>query len=262
VLSGAWVQKPPLTLDDFFSSIEIRSLQISPDGHEVVVETVRRDFPNNRYRSDLWLYRDSGAGSLVQLTRSGHDSGPQWSPDGLSVAFISDRESTAADSTDTGHGATETAKNAVARVYVVSSQGGESFPINSNDLEIHAFAWSANSHWIYFAARDELTNEQNDAYRGEWKDVIQYRESERGDTVFGVEVASAESRNITKLSRMTRSTKPSKISTVPYRIDQMAASPDGNFLALATSSRSGRLESIVQRWSACEYCKRVKFCVT
>lgn len=243
VLSGAWGQKPPLTLDDFFSSVEIRSLQISPDGHEVVIETVRRDFPNNRYRSDLWLYRDSGAGSLVQLTRSGHDSGPQWSPDGLSVAFISDRESTPADSTDTEHGATQTAKNAVARVYVVSSQGGESFPVSSDDLEIHAFAWSANSHWIYFAARDELTNEQNAAYLDEWKDVIQYRESERRDTVFGVEVASKASRNIAKSNRMTRSPKPSKIATVPYRIDQIAASPDGNFLALTTSSRSGRLES-------------------
>jgi dipeptidyl aminopeptidase/acylaminoacyl peptidase len=243
VLSGAWGQKPPLTLDDFFSSVEIRSLQISPDGHEVVIETVRRDFPNNRYRSDLWLYRDSGAGSLVQLTRSGHDSGPQWSPDGLSVAFFSDRESTAADSTDTEHAATQTAKNAVAQVYVVSSQGGEAFPISSNDLEIRAFAWSANSHSIYFAARDELTNEQNAVYQDEWKDVVQYRESERGDTVFGVEVASAEAGNIAKSNRMTRSPKPSKIATVPYRIDQMAASPDGNFLALTTSSRSGRLES-------------------
>ena len=44
MLSGAWGQKPPLTLDDFFSSVEIRSLQISPDGHEVVIETVRRVF--------------------------------------------------------------------------------------------------------------------------------------------------------------------------------------------------------------------------
>ena len=126
---------------------------------------------------------------------------------------------------------------------MVSSQGGESFPVSSDDLEIHAFAWSANSHWIYFAARDELTNEQNAAYLDEWKDVIQYRESERRDTVFGVEVASKASRNIAKSNRMTRSPKPSKIATVPYRIDQIAASPDGNFLALTTSSRSGRLNS-------------------
>jgi hypothetical protein len=42
--------------------------------------------------------------------------------------------------------------------------------------------------------------------------VIQYRESERGDTVFSVEVASKASRNIAKSNRMTRSPKPSKIA--------------------------------------------------
>jgi dipeptidyl aminopeptidase/acylaminoacyl peptidase len=86
-LSSAHGQKRPLTLDDFFNSVEIRSIQISPDGHEVVIETVRRDWASNRYRSDLWLYRDTGGGSLVQITQSGHDSAPQWSPDGHSEAI-------------------------------------------------------------------------------------------------------------------------------------------------------------------------------
>jgi hypothetical protein len=38
-------QKPPLTLDDFFNSVEIRSLQISPDGHEVLVSKSFKNFP-------------------------------------------------------------------------------------------------------------------------------------------------------------------------------------------------------------------------
>jgi dipeptidyl aminopeptidase/acylaminoacyl peptidase len=243
VLPPAYGQKPPLTLDDFFNSVEIRSLQISPDGHEVVIETVRRDFQNNRYRGDLWLYRDSGGGSLVQLTQSGHDGAPQWSPDGRSIAFLSDRESAAAESKDTDHGERKNVENAVAQVYVVPSQGGESFPISFSDQETHAFAWSADSRWIYFVTREQWTKEQKDPYHNEWNDVVQYRESERGDTVFGVKVASAEPHNMAKSSQMTRSPKPSKIAAVPYRVDQMAASPDGHFLALTTSSRSGRLES-------------------
>jgi hypothetical protein len=65
VLPSAWGQKPPLTLDEFFNVVDIRSVQISPDGHDVVIETQRPDWSGNRFRDDLWLYRDDRGGSLV-----------------------------------------------------------------------------------------------------------------------------------------------------------------------------------------------------
>ena len=76
VVPAAQTQKPPLTLDDFFNSVEIGSVQISPDGHDVIIETVRADWASNRFRNDLWLYHDVRGGSLVQITQSGHDSRP------------------------------------------------------------------------------------------------------------------------------------------------------------------------------------------
>src|SRR6516164_7802152 len=78
-VSGA--EKPVLTLDEFFNSVDIAALEISPDGRAVVVETTRADWEQNRFRSDLWLYRDEAGGLLLQLTQAGHDRGPQWSPD-------------------------------------------------------------------------------------------------------------------------------------------------------------------------------------
>ena len=85
--------KPLLTLDDFFNSVDIPNVRLAPDGRAVVIETIRADWDANRFRNDLWLYRDdpSGAGSLVQLTQSGHDSKPEFSPDGRWIAFLSDR---------------------------------------------------------------------------------------------------------------------------------------------------------------------------
>src|SRR5580658_11260566 len=67
--------KPLLTLDDFFNSVDIPNVRIAPDGRAVAIETTRADWDGNRFRSDLWLYRDEsgGSGSLVQLTQSGHD---------------------------------------------------------------------------------------------------------------------------------------------------------------------------------------------
>src|SRR6204780_2683518 len=85
--------KPLLTLDDFFNSVDIPNVRIAPDGRAVAIETSRADWDGNRFRSDLWLYRDEsgGSGSLVQLTQSGHDSKPEFSPDGRWIAFLSDR---------------------------------------------------------------------------------------------------------------------------------------------------------------------------
>ena len=52
-LPPAYGQKPLLSLDDFFDSVDIRAIQISPDGHDVIIETVRADWPSNSFRNDL-----------------------------------------------------------------------------------------------------------------------------------------------------------------------------------------------------------------
>src|SRR5690348_9702283 len=80
-------EKPALTLDDFFDSVEITSVDLAPDGKSVVIGTSRADWNQNRFRTDLWLYRE-GKG-LAPLTQSGHDSRPDWSPDGRWIAFLS-----------------------------------------------------------------------------------------------------------------------------------------------------------------------------
>src|SRR3954447_24935079 len=83
-------QKPKLTLDEFFNAVYYRDVRIAPDGNAVVFGTERADWDNERFSDDLWLYRVN-TGSLIALTQSGHDSSPQWSPDGQWIAFLSDR---------------------------------------------------------------------------------------------------------------------------------------------------------------------------
>src|ERR1700678_326137 len=110
--------KPRLTLDDFFNSVDIPNVRIAPDGRAVAIETSRADWDANRFRSDIWLYRDEpgGSGALVQLTQSGHDSKPEFSPDGRWIAFLSDR------------GAQSDTEKA-DQVYVISVSGGGRFPL-------------------------------------------------------------------------------------------------------------------------------------
>src|ERR1700731_4581276 len=85
--------KPKLTLDEFFNSVSFSSLELSPDGASIVIGTERADWDRKIFTKDLWLYRGTRLGTpLVQLTLSGHDTSPKWSPDGRWVAFLSDRK--------------------------------------------------------------------------------------------------------------------------------------------------------------------------
>ena len=89
---SALAKKPKLTLDEFFNSVSFRTVDVSPDGNSVVIATERADWDQQIFRSDLWLYRRRSAKSLIQLTQSGHDSEPKWSPDGRWIAFLSERK--------------------------------------------------------------------------------------------------------------------------------------------------------------------------
>src|SRR5438094_10541044 len=94
VLATHATDKPKLTLDEFFNFVGFTDVKISPDGRAIVIGTLRADWGQSIFRKDLWLYRDdaSGDGTLTQLTQSGHDAQPQWSPDGRWIAFLSARK--------------------------------------------------------------------------------------------------------------------------------------------------------------------------
>src|SRR6201987_4354269 len=139
--------KPKLTLDEFFNSVSFGGLEMSPDGNSVVIETERADWDQQIFRHDLWLYRDDATGgSLIQLTQSGHDSEPKWSPDGKWIAFLSERKLAAGKSDDSDSDAKDESKDeGTSQIYLISPNGGEAFPITQGAEDVHAYAWSADS---------------------------------------------------------------------------------------------------------------------
>ncbi len=247
--------KPKLTLDEFFNSVSYSTVVISPDGNSVVIGTERADWDQKIFRSDLWLYReDAKAGSpngssLIQLTQSGHDGEPKWSPDGRWIAFLSDRKASSEKDSDSGD--EKESDKEVSQLYLISPAGGEAIPLTQGEEEVHTFTWSADSHTIYFATRNPWTKTQKDDYKKQWKDVVQYRTAERGDTIFALDVAAALARHAAEGTKETDTEKESDlnpgaraIATSPLRVDDLVTSPDGSKLAFVTNSINQRQEKV------------------
>lgn len=241
--------KPLATLDEYFNSVSFGALRPSPDGSAVVITVERADWDNEFFRSELWLYRDDGrgGGTLSQLTQSGKDSDPRWSPDGRWIAFISERKLASGKGDDSS----DSEDKEVAQLYLISPNGGEAFPITEGEEEIHSFTWAPDSRTLHFATRNPWTKQQNDAYKKEWKDVIQYRASERGDTIFSLSIADALARHASAPAKETAenesptSTPDARaIAVSPWRVDELEASPDGRRLVFMSSSISERQEKV------------------
>ncbi|MGA7943668.1 MAG: prolyl oligopeptidase family serine peptidase [Candidatus Sulfotelmatobacter sp.] len=246
--------KPKLTLDEFFNSVSYSSVSLSPDGNSVVIGTERADWDQQIFRNDLWLYRDDGkGGSLIQLTQSGHDIDPKWSPDGRWIAFRSERKASPEKDSDSGDDKNKDKvddKGDLSQIYVISPAGGEAIPLTRGQEEVHTFSWSADSRTLYFATRNPWTKAQKDDYKKLWKDVVQYRTAERGDTIFALNIADAldrhaaapakEESDADKESDLTPGARA--IATSPLRVDDLIASPDGSKLAFLTSAINQREE--------------------
>ena len=251
-LAQAQTAKPKLTLDEFFNSVSFTAVKVSPDGNSVVIGTEKADWEQQIFRKELWLYRTAASGSLVQLTQSGHDNSPQWSPDGQWVAFLSERKVGDAKDADAGDGKDKDKEKDVAQLFLISPSGGEAFAITSGEEEVHAFAWSRDSKAIVFATRQPWTKQQNDDHKKDWKDVIRYRGDERGDVIFRITIEEALARHAALGSKEIPDAEKDSgatpgavaIARTPLRVEQISISHDGNRLAFVTSSVSERQEKV------------------
>ena len=140
--------KHPVTFEDMMKMHRISAPQISPDGKWVAYAVSTPDMEANRNVGNIWLVSTAG-GDATQLTQSGHDSAPAWSPDGKTLAFISSRDGN-------------------SQVYLLSMEGGEAKKLTTLSTGADLFRWSPDGKTIAFTSavyldcQDDACNEKRD----------------------------------------------------------------------------------------------------
>jgi dipeptidyl aminopeptidase/acylaminoacyl peptidase len=141
--------KHPITFDDMIKMHRVSEAQISPDGKWVAYTVSTPDMDANRNASNIWMVSVTG-GAPLQLTQSGHDSSPVWSPDSKTIAFLSSRDGT-------------------SQVYLLPMDGGEANKLTTLSTGADLVKWSPDGKTIAFTSsvypdcKDDECNSKRDA---------------------------------------------------------------------------------------------------
>lgn len=97
---------------------------ISPDGSEIAFT----------YKGDIYKVSSQGGSAIRLTTNDAYDTMPMWSPDGTSIAFVSDRYYGSKD------------------IYIMSSKGGSATRVTTHSTSETPLAFSPDGKYIYYTA--------------------------------------------------------------------------------------------------------------
>lgn len=131
----------PLTIDQVMAIREPSDLQFSPDGARVAFTVQEPPTATRPAQRHIWVL-DTRTRELRQWTSSTKsESSPRWSPDGRTLAFLSDRE----DSN---------------QLWLIPADGGEALKLTTGKNAVESFRWSPDGKRIAFLATDPRTAEE------------------------------------------------------------------------------------------------------
>lgn len=125
------VNKRPLNPDDISKIVCYGNLEVSPDGNYLTY--VRQSIKDDEYVTNIHLV-ELDTGRDIQLTNSGKDRSPKWSPDGQKIAFVSDRMS---------H----------SQIWIIDIHGGEAICAKTKEKVESEPVWSPDGRRIFFLSQ-------------------------------------------------------------------------------------------------------------
>ena len=140
---------PFMDVDDLLAIQVASDPQVSPDGSLIAFTVIQCNNKTNTTSSAIWLVssKDGKTQTPRQMTGTGfekhHDYAPRWSPDGQSLAFLSDR-------------------NGSIQIYALPLEGGEAQQVSNLSQGVTEYSWRpdgkamlAHSAWKPIDDHDE-----------------------------------------------------------------------------------------------------------
>jgi len=120
---------------------DVAEPELSPDGEHLAYSVTTTNVEADKRQSDLWRVRYDGR-DRVQLTRTPEDSEwlPRWSPDGRSLAFLSDRGG----------------EDAKTQVWLMPTLGGEPRRVTDLPEGVEDYDWSPDGKRLAVIAWDPV----------------------------------------------------------------------------------------------------------
>ncbi|CAF2784930.1 unnamed protein product [Rotaria sp. Silwood2] len=184
----------------------------------------RPSWNTSSYENTLWLY-DIKNQTKTLITTNLHTSiKPQWSPSGNYIALLP-KNNSLINKTDED----QNKQQLEQYIYLYSLISDELLSIQIGKDTLSAFTWSNNDSSFYFAGINMgLTNKENDSYKDEWKDVVQYRESMiRSSTIYRIDLNS---------SNYSLPVERNIIRNVSFLIDQLLYVPFDEKIVFSSAS--------------------------
>ena len=153
--------------DDLYRLRVATEPRLSPDG-ALSVLTVQSVAPAyDGYRTALWLVPTDGSAAPRQLTLGArHDRHPRFSPDGRTLAFISDRRAYVEEEPSVAGREAKDREDA-AQVHLLPLDGGEARRLTDLPRGVDAFEWSPDgTRLVVVTASVGTTRADDDRRRG------------------------------------------------------------------------------------------------
>ena len=125
--------KHPFSVRDLVAMERLASPQPSPDGSQVVFTRRVYDAEANKNFTSLWIVPIDGGRPRRLTNAQAADTSPRWSPDGKSIAFISDRGGS-------------------SQVWSIDPSGGEARRVTDLPVDVDNVQWSHDGTRLAFSA--------------------------------------------------------------------------------------------------------------
>lgn len=197
-------EKRLTTVEDLLTLKSVSDAQVSPDGRLVafVVGDSYKEKDAKTIKSQVWLVEAPGGEARPFTSGPRSDILPRWSPDGRTLAFLSDR-----------------VEEDRYQIYLLPAAGGEARPLTEVKGSVSAFSWSPDGRSIAYLMNDPETEEEKKREE-EKDDAIEFEARPKYSRLWVVDVASSETHAVTP---------------GPIQVWEFNWSADGNHFALLVS---------------------------